>query len=271
MPIKPFSISSNKNSDFYDYEFSIFTLVNDKDQYKELLKSFEKAGFNTKNSEFGYLDNILTNSYDGFSGLNRALHIAKGKYIILVHQDVRLKFDGIEILKAKIESIEKRDPKWAVLGNAGGNFDLGKKFIRISDPANKNLKFGSLPAIANSLDENFLLIKSSTQLAFSEDLEGFHFYGTDICQQAIFRGFTCYVIDFHLMHYSSGNKDHHYFNSKKRFIENYGKKLSARFLRTTTTRLYLSGSKFLNLLFNQKDVLFILRKTKIYKLLGLRK
>jgi hypothetical protein len=146
MPIKPFSINSKKNSNLYDYEFSIFTLVNDKDQYKELLTSCEKAGFNTKNSEFGYLDNILTNSYDGFSGLNRALHIAKGKYIILVHQDVRLKFDGIATLREKIESIEKRDPKWAVLGNAGGNFDLGEKFIRISDPANKNLKFGSLPA-----------------------------------------------------------------------------------------------------------------------------
>jgi len=271
MPIKPFSISSKKNSDFYEFEFSIFTLVNDKDQYKELLKSCEKAGFNSRNSEFGYLDNILSNSHDGFSGLNRALHIAKGKYIILVHQDVRLKCDGIEILREKIESIEKRDPNWAILGNAGGNFDLGKKFIRISDPANKNLKFGSLPAKANSLDENFLLIKSSTQLAFSEDLKGFHFYGTDICQQAIFRGFSCYVIDFHLLHYSSGNKDHHYFNSKKNFIENYSKKLSARFLRTTTTRLYLSGSKILNLLFNQKDILFILRKTKIYKLLGLRK
>jgi hypothetical protein len=271
MKINPFNISSISNSVIYDYDFSIFTLVNDLIQYNELLQSCDLAGFNHENTEFCYLNNTEHNLHDGFSGLNRAIHIAKGKYIILVHQDIRFNFDGIEILKKRIKDIEKRDPHWGVLGNAGGNFDLGEKFIRISDPSNDDLSFGAFPAAAHSLDENFIVLKSSSLLAFSNDMNGFHFYGTDICQQAIFRGYSCYVIDFHILHLSSGKKDTNYFESKQRFINNYRRKLSARFLRTTTTRIYLSGSQFLNFLFNKINILFILRKTKLYKLISLRK
>ena len=268
MKIKPFEISSSNDSSLYKYEFSFITLVNDKLQYEQLIKSCEIAGFNKINSEFCYLDNINQNAYDGFSGLNKAIHICNGRYIILIHQDVRLEYDNIDILRKRIQEIEKKDHNWAVLDNAGGNSDLGKKFIRITDPANKNLSFGKLPARVHSLDENFLLLKSSSQLGFSNDMNGFHFYGTDICQQSSFRGFSCYVIDFHLFHLSSGNKDLSYFEAKKRFFKCYQSKLSARFLRTTTCRMFLSSSSLLNQLFNQKDILFILRKTKIYKFFG---
>jgi hypothetical protein len=270
MKINPIDISSSINSKKYDFDFSIFTLVNDSIQYNEFLESCDTAGFTNKNTEFCYLNNKENNLHDGFTGLNKAIHIAKGRYIILAHQDIRLNFDGIEVLKKRIAEMENKDPHWGILGNAGGNFDLGEKFIRISDPNNKNLSFGTFPAVVNSLDENFLVLKSSSLLAFSNDMQGFHFYGTDICQQAIFRGFSCYVIDFHILHLSSGNKNENYFESKQRFINNYQRKLSARFLRTTTTRLYLSGSRFLNFLFNKINILFILRKTKFYKLISLR-
>lgn len=268
MKIKPFDLLSSYHQTMYQYEFSVFTLVNDQDQYEKLLNSFDKAGFNETNSEFCYLDNRTNNAHDGYSGLNKAIHISKGQYIILIHQDVRLKFDNINDLRQKIQEIQAKDNNWAVLGNAGGNNDLGEKFIRISDPANENLSLGQIPAKVYSLDENFILIKSSSQVSFSNDMNGYHFYGTDICQQAIFQGYSCYVIDFHLLHLSSGNKDQSYIDGKKRLIQNYQRKLSPRFLRTTTCRMFLSGSRLLNLLFNQKDLLFILRKTKIYKLLG---
>tara|TARA_B110000305_G_scaffold27204_1_gene25153 strand:+ start:187 stop:1011 length:825 start_codon:yes stop_codon:yes gene_type:complete len=266
--IKPKEISSSYNPEMYQYEFSFCTLVNDQRQYQQLLTSCEKAGFNETNSEFFYLDNQEKNTHDGYTGLNKAIHVSRGKYIILIHQDVRLEFDTINDLKKRIKEIEIKDHNWAVLGNAGGNNDLGKKFIRISDPANKNLSFGNIPAKVHSLDENFMVIKSSSNLAFSNDMHGYHFYGTDLCQQADFRGYSCYVIDFHLLHLSSGNKDLSYFEAKKRFLNNYHRKLSARFLRTTTCRIFLSSSRLLNLLFNQKDFLFLLRKTKIYKLFG---
>ena len=54
MAITPFKINSKDNSKSYEYEFSIFSLVNKKDQYFEFLKSCENAGFNNKNSEFGF-------------------------------------------------------------------------------------------------------------------------------------------------------------------------------------------------------------------------
>ena len=63
MKIKPFEISSSNDSSLYKYEFSFITLVNDKLQYEQLIKSCEIASFNKINSEFYYLDNINHNAY----------------------------------------------------------------------------------------------------------------------------------------------------------------------------------------------------------------
>ena len=138
-----------------------------------------------------------------------------------------------------------------------------KKFIRITDPANKNLKTASLPHRVHSLDENLLILRKSSLVAFSNDLHGFHFYGTDLCQQAESRGYSCYVIDFHLEHLSSGNKGKLFNQAKTRFIEKYQSKLQTRFIRMTTGRICLSGSLVLSKLFNNKHILFMLRKTKL--------
>ena len=112
----------------------------------------------------------------------------------------------------------------------------------------------------------FKLIKASSRVGFSNDLKGFHFYGLDLCQQARYRGYSCYVIPFHLRHLSSGVKDDNFYYSKKFLVKNHRIKCKTRFIRLTTTRICLSSNSIVGYLANQKFILFFLRKTKLYKL-----
>ncbi|MBU63328.1 MAG: acyl esterase [Opitutae bacterium] len=266
-PIHPVAkpIVANSSKRDFPKEFSIITLVNDGTHYSEMVESFISSGFDTETCEYIYLDNLKSNQWEAYNGLNFGISNASGKHHILCHQDVRLDFDKIDVLRSRINEISKKDPNWGVLGNAGGSLNPNQTYLRITDPTTSNAKVGRLPAKVMSLDENFLLLKASKRLAFSTDLLGFHFYGTDICQQAMFRGMNSYVIDFHLRHLSSGNRNDDFWKLKKDFIESYRKKLADRFIRTTVSRLYLSESKFKSQLFNKPFAMKFLRKTGLYK------
>ena len=69
---------------------------------------------------------------------------------------------------------------------------------------NEELKEPLLPLKAISVDESFVVMKSTANLATSSDLSGFHLYGTDICLLADIRGFNTYIIDFLFIHKSTG-------------------------------------------------------------------
>ena len=248
-------------------EFTFVSLINSPEQYDAHFGTLKEAGFRNGSTNYLYFDNTNENTYDPYKSYNHALSISNSDYVIFVHQDTRFVFDGIDDLRRCLRQLDDLDPNWAVAGNAGGNEDLDKKFIRISDPSNQNLKCGPFPQKVQTLDENFLLIKKSSNAAFSNDLSGFHFYGTDLCQQAFFRGYTSYVIDYHIKHLSSGTKDKTYYDAKSHFINSYKGKLGLRFIRATTGRMSLCGLKIGSIVFNNRHILFILRKTRLYKLL----
>jgi hypothetical protein len=67
--------------------FSVCTLATDWKQYQAMLDTFRAGGFSTPDTEFLYLDNSLGNCFDGFSGLNLFLNIARGRRVILCHQE----------------------------------------------------------------------------------------------------------------------------------------------------------------------------------------
>jgi hypothetical protein len=248
--MKSQAISVEPNT--FNFEFSIGTLVTRQDEYDQMLATFETAGFTEKNCEFLFVDNRNGNRADAFQGLNWLLCASSGQYIILCHQDVRLEFDNIDILRQRIAEIELQDPQWAILGNAGGDDNFKRLTKRISDPSRDNQRKGSFPARVMSLDENFLVLKRTANLGFSADCKGFHFYGTDLCVLAKIRGYHAYVIDFHLRHLSGGTIDQRFFDARTDFIKKYQQALSARFIRTTVARLYLGSNRFAMCLFNQK-------------------
>lgn len=234
--------------------FSMCTLVSDMDEYKLLLDSAIKAGFNNENTEFIYIDNS-SNKYDAYDGLNQCLNKANAKYIILVHQDVEFKFDNIEVLIDRIKEIDIIDPKWAVLGNTGYDFNnINTQYTRITDTGQFDVKDGPFPIRVSCPDENIMIVKNDLNLMFSKNIGHYHLYGADLSMQAFMQGYNTYVIDFHILHKSGGYPNKSFYDTKDRFIKQYQKALKVKFFRTPCTVMYLSNFRILNHIMNSKMI-----------------
>ena len=223
--------------------YSIGTLVSDLTQYHAMRASFEDRGFNSGDCEYLHVDNTKSNQKDAYAGLNHLLNEARGRYVILCHQDVRMIDDEREELDGQLTSLERRDPNWALAGNAGG-VSLGRFAFRITDPHRTNTLVGTLPARVGTLDENFIVVKRSARIGFSRDLVGFHFYGADICLVADILGYSAYVIDFHLQHLSPGNpRSAEFFAAKSAFSRKWAYALRPRWLQTTCAPVPVAGTR----------------------------
>lgn len=244
--------------------YSVCTLVTKPEQYDEMLASFQNAGFDVHNTEFLFIDNSETNQCDAFEAVNLFLQSAAGRHIILCHQDIRLIDDRAPELERAIRAVESADPNWAVLGNAGGRA-VGDLAIRITDPKGTNTSTGPFPARVDSLDENFIIVRRSANLSVSGDLNGFHFYGTDLCIVADVLGYSSWVIDFHLHHLGGastergGKSAFHttYFTLRDALVEKYRRAFRGRWLQNTGTILHLSGSRLKQRVLNSKPAIHV--------------
>lgn len=240
----------------YEYEFSVCTLVTRKAEYEEMVDSFLRNGFGEANCEFLYADNSHNNAFDAFSAINLFLRNAKGKFIIICHQDVLIDKDGIEKLRSCLTNLERKDPNWAVCGNAGA---AGPNHIvyHISYPDGTFMNKGNFPLKVSALDENFLLVKNAALLKVSNNLKGFHLYATDLVLQAELNGYAAYVIPFNLTHKSRGNRDESFFVIRKALIQKYNQFFRSRWIQTNSTVLYLSGSFIGRLLGNPISLFWV--------------
>lgn len=236
------------------YAFSFCTIVNDMEEYQVMKESFESRGF-TGDCEYLVADNCGGNRFDAYAAIRLFLRQAKGKYIVIVHQDVRC-IDDRRQLTACLEQLTAIDKNWAVCGNAGCNgYHDDLMHINI---AGKIVTSRNLPGKVSSLDENLLIVNGASYITVSADLSGFHLYGTDICIIAATLGYNCYVIPFMVKHLSYGNlKD--LARHIHLFTEAYGKKLESRFVATTCTQFYLGNSVFKNRLLNAGPVFFLVK------------
>jgi hypothetical protein len=248
-----------EQDEVFKFEFSICTLVTNMAEYLEMQASFLNSGFTAPTCEYLYIDNSKSNTYEAYAGLNRFLREAQGRYIILCHQDILITHHDINDLRAKMDEVERADPRWAILSNAGG-VNLKYTAMNIIQGNGNLLADKHLPIRTITVDENFILVKHAANLALSVDLHGFHMYGTDICLIADVLGYSSYAIDFKLVHKSDGNADKAFYAQKKALIKKYRKAFRSRFLGTTITRFYLSGNRAFNFLGNTLIVLFIARQ-----------
>lgn len=220
--------------------FSICTLVTDTTQYTEMANSFVRHGFTPDDCEFLYIDNTFANSADAYEGYNLFLTEAKGRIVILCHQDVEILEDDRNTLESRIAELELLDPDWALCGNAGGT-SHGTLAVRISDPHGANMSTGEFPARVFALDENFIVVRRSANLALSHDLQGFHHYGADLCIVADILGFSAWVIDFHLLHKSGGNASGQYADSLPLVSRKWRRALRTRWVTTPCASYFVSG------------------------------
>src|SRR5690606_36452085 len=152
-------------------------------EYQEMMASFVEAGFSLSTCEFLYVDNSKKNQFDAYAGLNIMLQRAKGRYVILCHQDILLNFDKRDQLEQRITELHTQDPDREVAGTAGA---VGTDYIdyKVSYPDGKLKDKGIFPVDAQSIDAHFVLVNNVAGLSFSADLSGFHLYGVDLCLQA---------------------------------------------------------------------------------------
>ena len=102
----------------------------------------------------------------------------------------------------------------------------------------------NFPTQAFALDENFLIVKTDAGLTVSRDLQGYHFYGAELCDVARRLGYGSYVIDFMIRHDSKGNLDKDFYLSKKHLEEKYRTYRAVDGIATTCTQLCWSESFF---------------------------
>jgi hypothetical protein len=226
----------------YTRRYSICTLVTKPGEYEGMVDSFLRGGFVPDLCEYMFIDNSKGNKADAYKAYNAFLGGACGEYIILCHQDVVLLKDGIQKLNECIQEMDRIDPSWAVLGNAGG-VKTNRLAIRITHPSGE-LNTHHFPVKVQSLDENFILVKNSANLCVSHDLYGFHMYGADICQMARFVGLTCWVVDFNLLHNGPGKVDGSFYDVMIRMEAKRRKFCAEGFVQTTCALLSFSDSWF---------------------------
>jgi len=68
-------------------------------------------------------------------------------------------------------------------------------------------------------------------------------YGPDLCVMANVTGHTCYVINFHLEHLSGGTIDTSFNDAVTAFVRKYARALRSRWVQTSVTAVFLSGSR----------------------------
>ena len=216
--------------------------------------SFIEAGFDESKCQYSLFDNSQSNIYEPYSTFNSIRSNTVEPYIIFCHQDVLLnQGQGFGQLVKVLEELDKLDPAWAVAGNAGSNNNYELVF-KITDPSSPPKWDGGFPERVHSLDENFLVIKSSANLTCSSDLRGFHFYGTDLCLNAILKGYSCYVIDFHLTHLSRGNLNQGFWDLRTRFQKKWSREFNFCYVQTTCTTIFLSKYSWLQYIFRWSKV-----------------
>lgn len=234
---------------FFSKKYTFCTLVTNHKEYLEMISSAKNSGFNTEDTEFIYFDNTQNNSYDGFSGINRAIRESNAEYLIFCHQDILFKYDDRQQLDKCLSELEILDEKWAVAGNAGKNYK-GESKVRITDPNWKNLNVGSFPEKVMGVDENFIVINRKYSFGCSTNMSGFHLYGIDLCQNASILGLNTYVIDFHLMHKSGGDLNESFYNAKLEYFKLQKIRKSPQIIWTICTSFYVSNSRLLNWIFS---------------------
>ncbi|MEQ1671736.1 MAG: glycosyltransferase, partial [Hyphomicrobium sp.] len=219
-------------------QYTIGTLVTNPQQYAEMRASFASQGFGGSDCEYIAIDNTASGNgnpqTDAYRGLNQIINQANGKYVILCHQDVVLLTDGREELDRRLLELSKADANWGLAGNAGAT-GTGKIARRISDKWGSNQNVGTFPQRVMSLDENFIIVRRDARIGFSNDLQGFHLYGTDICLNADIMGYTSYVIDFHLKHLGAGTKGKQFEICETAFRNKWRRALRTRHLQTPST------------------------------------
>lgn len=223
--------------------YSFGSLVTDLVEYHDMVNALRGAGFDGEDCEFLYADNSMGNRFDAFTAYNSFLNEARGRYVILCHQDILPLSDTRTVLDERLKNLTHLEPKWGLCGNAGSKCD-GTFVARITQGNQQVLNSGGpFPVKVMSLDENFIIVRREANLALSRDLKGFHWYGSDLCIIADVLGWSAHVIDFHLFHKSKGTLSADFRENARAFRLKYAHAFRPRWQHVPTSQpVFISSS-----------------------------
>ena len=216
------------------YNLSIVSCVNDFKKYDQCVRSsFRNSGV-SQTVELLPIDNS-GNRYSIPQALNAGIEKASADIIICCHQDVIFPEKWTDALLEQITIVEQREKNWGVLGTFGVTFN-GMFAGHIIDPSGHSHCL-PLPAKVQSLDEHCLIIKKDSDLAFDENIGGFHLYGADICLEAMAKGLTNFAIDACVQHLSPGKADDNFTEAVDKLYQKWRNKKSPLAVIETTCKM----------------------------------
>lgn len=185
-----------------NYDVSIVTLVNDISEYMNLTNSLKKQEGSHK-VEIIAIPNFH-NQYTSIpEAFNNALDICTGRYVILMHQDVIVPPNWLNKIRLQIQQLDVERTKWGVLGPAGVTLDHSPHYYLLDKSMKATHNNPRPKQEVFCLDELCLILQKSNDLRFSQNkIDGFHFYGGDICVQSMKKGLKNYAIDAYCFHNS---------------------------------------------------------------------
>ena len=184
---------------------------------------------------------VLDNSageWDCYGAIRHFLKEAQGDLIIVMHDDIEFGDLSSPLLLERIREISIKDRSASLFGIAGiSRKDQSGIGHFYDEQGERNWGFRN-GGEASSLDECFLVIKNRQGINVSEGLEGYHFYGTDLCLNTMRLGLSCYVIDYPLIHKSAGSMNENFFTARDDFEEHLQRQFLDCLVRTTCTVFY---------------------------------
>jgi hypothetical protein len=222
---------------------SVVTCVNDFDVYNSCVVSSFKESQGSGNPDLVAVDNT-SSQWSAAEALNRGLARAVGEIVVCCHQDVVFPPDWVSRMLGQIRVVEDTDKNWGVLGTYGVSMN-GKYVGRVIDPHGSPAS-SDLPVRVQSLDEHCLIIRKDRGLEFDEQLGGFHFYGADLCLQAMAKEMTNFAVDACVQHLSGGTVDKYFHDIKVNFCKKWTNQKSPLSVIETTCGVFQLEDSFIS-------------------------
>lgn len=219
--------------------FSVCCLVTDPALYGRLRQSLRSMGFDDHCCEFLVADNTAGNIFPPFAGVRRFLREARGPYVMIVHQDA-IPLEPAAKLLARIAEVEKADPLWGVIGNAGRTRRAKPALSLVVE--NETFNLGQPFQEVETIDENVIIVRNGAGITVSADTTGFHLYAFDLCSVAARLGYRTYVVDHLWRHDSRGMVNDSFFEAKRQIEGKMRRYSRRRAAPTTCTALCWSSS-----------------------------
>jgi len=175
---------------------------------ERLLADFllDSLSHQTIHCELITIDNTENQFASAAQALNCGGRKAHGKYIMFVHQDIRLcSIEWIRDAERMLESL----PNLGVAGIAGRS-EGGCILANLTNgtpPTAAGTQIGAEPLPVKTLDECLTIVPRDVfnVLQFDEiTCDGWHLYAVEYCVSSTLLGFVLYVLPFHTYHLSGG-------------------------------------------------------------------